>query len=629
MCGIAGIINAKGRPVDAQLVEAMTNVLRHRGPDAAATYIDRNVGLGHRRLSVIDTSDAAIQPMFNEDGKVVVIFNGEIYNFRALRQELESLGHQFRTRSDTEVIVHAWEQFGPGCLTRLRGMFALAVYDARRREVFLARDRLGKKPLYYRQTPRCMAFASEIKALRCLPGFSRELDLDGLGEYVSYGHTLGPRTIYQHVRRLPPAHYLHMSVAGDRLEPKIERYWALTPNSDPTCSEDEWLERIDSEISEAVRLRLVSDVPLGAFLSGGIDSSLIVAYMTRHAQEPVRTFTMGFREPSHDESSYAAAVARHLGVEHSLQVVEPNAVDVLDDLIDVYDEPFADESAIPTFYLCQLTRRNVTVALSGDGGDETFLGYDRYPFSHWMHRLGRGITPLGRSLLGALSRRLPYHARLRRPVQRMSYTDFDLYHHAMGYSDEMLELLRKDVRAALSPPNETKMALDYARCNGMPIPDRYAYTDLHNYLPDDILVKVDRASMHHSLEVRCPLLDHKVVELAAMIPWHFKLRGLTGKRLLRTLLRRFLPDELIQRPKRGFGVPLVTWFRNELKPMLEHMIADDHHDMWLYFDRAAVERRVAAHWMGRADLHASLWRSLFFYHWSSKHVSIPDKTQAS
>lgn len=628
MCGIAGIVQPAGKPVDVELVDRMTNTLRHRGPDAWASHIDGNVGLGHRRLSVIDTSEVANQPMFNEDGKVAVVFNGEIYNFRELRRELQSLGHYFHTNSDTEVIVHGWEEFGPACVERFRGMFAFAIYDARNSELFLARDRLGKKPLYYILTPEQMAFASELKALRLADRFDSELDLDGLGEYVSYGNTLGERTIYRKVRRLPPAHYMRVSLADAQLDSKPKRYWQIVPVPDDSCSEDQWLDRLDDEISEAVRLRMISDVPLGAFLSGGIDSSLIVAYMAKYSSEPVQTFTMGFNEGSHDESSYAREVALHLGVEHQVQVVKPRAIDVLDHLIDAYDEPFADQSAIPTFYLSEMTRRNVTVALSGDGGDEIFLGYSRYPYSLWMNRFGRCLTPVGRGLAEAVSRRMDYSARFRRPLNRLARRDFDLYHHAMGYRDEMLDLLRADVRAELSKAETGKMAADFRRCTGAAMPDRFALTDLNNYLPDDILVKVDRASMHHSLEVRCPLLDHKVVELSASIPWRLKMRGLTGKLLLRKLLGRFVPDNLINRPKRGFGVPLAAWFRHQLKGDLEEMVSDSRCAIWQYFDRQSAQQRLRDHLTGRVDLHASLWRLLFFHRWANRHLGVTEPAGA-
>jgi asparagine synthase (glutamine-hydrolysing) len=548
------------------------------------------------------------------------VFNGEIYNFRELTAELQSRGHQFRTRSDTEVIVHAWEEFGPRCLERLQGMFAFAIHDARRRELFLARDRLGQKPLHYIDGPDGFAFASEIKALRSLLPASAGLDTQAIAEYAAYGYSLGERTIYQEIRRLAPGHFLQLQLDADPRVPRIERYWDVQPQADESRSESEWLEELDGMLSEAVRRRLVSDVPVGAFLSAGIDSSLIVAYMARHSAAPVKTFTMGFREPSHDESSTASQIARHLGVEHHVEVVEPDGVDVLDRLVEAYDEPFGDESAIPTFYLCGIARQAVTVALSGDGGDESFLGYRRYGWSQWMDRISRAATPLGRQLASKVSGRMSYAAKLRRPLQRLGHTGFDLYHHAMGYSDETLSLLRTDLLRDIADAGASPMARDYSRWRGSCTLDRYAYTDLMDYLPDDILVKVDRASMYHSLEVRCPLLDHKLVEFAMRIPSRHKRRGLSGKMLLRKLLRRHLPKHLIQLPKRGFSVPLSAWFRGPLKPMLDEMVNDTSSMMWDYFDRQTLQKHIAAHALGHANLQSGLWRALFFYRWSQQHL---------
>lgn len=605
--------------VEAEVVEAMTAELRHRGPDASGLYHKGAVALGHRRLSVIDTSEAANQPLANEDGSVRVVYNGEIYNYRSLTEELGRLGHRFSTRSDTEVIVHAWEEFGVRCLERFRGMFAFALYDANRHLLFLARDRLGKKPLYYSADPTQLAFASEIKALRKVPGISWEFDLVGLDEYVAYGNTLGETTIYKGIRRLPPAHYLLVSTGETLLAPRIERYWEIRPDPDPVPTETEWIDEIDRVLTEAVRLRLISDVPLGAFLSGGIDSSLVVAYMAKLSSQPVKTFCIGFREPTHDESRYAQEVAQHLGTEHLTELVSPNAIGVLETLVDVFDEPFGDESAIPTFYLSAMARRHVTVALSGDGGDENFLGYVRYPYSSWMNDISSTLRPLGRKLVADFAESLPYSSRFKRPLDRLSRDGFDLYNHAIGYSDEQRGILHADVRSQLSRGGSGKLATAYQECPTKHALDRYAYLDLRYYLPDDVLVKVDRVSMHHSLEVRCPLLDQELVDLAARIPSKHKLRWRTGKRLLRRLLQKCLPERLIDRPKMGFGVPLVSWFRAETRPLLNELVNDETNLMWRYFDRKVVSARIRDHMASGADLHAVLWRALFFYHWCNRH----------
>jgi asparagine synthase (glutamine-hydrolysing) len=596
----------------------MTATLTHRGPDGAGIHCHANVGLGHRRLAVIDLSDTANQPLFNEDGTVAVVFNGEIYNFQALAEELRRAGHVFKTRSDTEVLVHAWEEYGPALVERLRGMFAFAIYDARRRQLYLARDRLGKKPLYYSVHDGQLAFGSEIKALRALPDASAELDLDAVAEYAAFGNTLGERSIWKEIRRLLPAHAMLVELDAGPMTPRIERYWTVRPEPDHDPTEEEWIEELDRVISEAVRLRLISDVPLGAFLSGGIDSSLVVAYMTHHSKSPVKTFTMRFDEGTHDESEYAAAVARHLGTEHHSELVTQDAIsELLNRLLVTYDEPFADESAIPTYYLSRMTRQRVTVALSGDGGDESFGGYDRYRYTEWLRRLRASVTPIGHTLLSALAPRLRESSRLTRPLDRLAQPGFALYLHAMGLSGSHLSLLRRDVLDAVSPVEEGKMTRDGAALRDAAPLDRYAYTDLLNYLPDDVLVKVDRASMAHSLEVRSPLLDQEVVELAARIPAGRKVGTFKGKRILRTLLRRYVPAHLAERPKMGFGVPISAWLRagGPLLAEIERSIADADSPMWSYYDRDEVARRLRAHLTGGADLHAGLWRAVYFYRW--------------
>lgn len=620
MCGIAGLVCRRPDLLDRAVLESMTRALRHRGPDAEGFLIDGRVGLGHRRLSIIDTSDAANQPLYNEDGSVAVILNGEIYNFRELRAELEASGHRFRTRSDSEVIVHAWEEFGSECPKHLLGMFAFAVYDSRRRKLFIVRDRLGKKPLYYSRTSSGFAFASEIKALRRLPEASADLDLGALCDYVAYGNSLGERSIFATIRRLLPAHHLTLDLARDTPEPVIKRYWELHPGPDEHLSESDWLDRLDSEISRAVRMRLVSDVPLGAFLSGGIDSSLVVAYMAEHSPEPVKTFTMAFGEASHDESGWARKVAAHFGCEHHEEWVTPDAVAIVDSLIDVYDEPFGDESAIPTFYLSRMTRQGVTVALSGDGGDENFLGYPRYTYSLHGDRIARLLSSVGRSAVAAAASRLPWRSRFKRPLERLARSGFDHYHHAMGHSTELTGMLRPEIHRAGSDAAWSKILADDRRLVSGELLKRFSWSDLHNYLPDDILVKVDRASMHNSLEVRCPLLDHRLVESARRIPSHLNLKGLKGKRLLRTLLHRRLSDDLTGRPKQGFGVPLAAWLRGELAPMVDAMLQDTASPMWQYFDRSALEERSRAHRAGPADLHVALWRGLYFHRWAAQKL---------
>jgi asparagine synthase (glutamine-hydrolysing) len=615
MCGIAGLVQPDGSTVDRELLQRMIDSLRHRGPDADGLFVHENVGLGHSRLKIIDTSDAANQPLFNEDESVAVVFNGEIYNFGDLAGELTGRGHRFRTRSDTEVLVHAWEEYGPGCLNRLRGMFAFAIYDSRKRQLFLARDRLGMKPLYYARLPGGFAFASEIKALLLLPDLGRDLDLAAVAEYATYGNSLGERSIYSRIRRLLPGRRMLLDVRSGDGQPEIKQYWRLEFEVDNRATVRDWIEQLDEKFSQAVRLRLVSDVPLGAFLSGGVDSSLIVAYMARHSSKKVQTYTIGFPEEAHDESGYAQQVAAYLGTEHHTEILTPRALKILPELVETYDEPFGDLSAVPTHYLCKMTRRHVTVALSGDGGDESFLGYNRYPGARALDALGRVITPLGRKLSGWMARRLPDGFPGQRSLGRLALREFDLYDHVMGCSPERLSLLTAGVQRAFLADGQKKMAGDYNRFRHLGLLESYQYTDLTNYLPDDILVKVDRASMRHSLEVRCPLVDHEVVELSARIPAGHKLAYWNGKRVLRRLLRRHLPQKLFERPKRGFGVPFSAWFRDEWKPSATEMIADARSPMWDYFDRRAVADRFRQQSLPRLQVAENWWRLLFFYHW--------------
>jgi len=627
VCGIVGIVAPPGRAVDPERLHAMTATLRHRGPDADGFLVEGNVGLGHRRLSIIDLSTAADEPLFNEDGTVAVIFNGEIYNFRELRRELEEAGHRFRTASDTEVLVHLWEECGPALVERLRGMFAFALWDRRGGRLLLARDRMGKKPLYYTRAGGELLFASEPKALLAHPGVSREIEPRAVGELMVYGNVVGPGSAFRGICQLPPACRMTVetgcsgSGSGGAPEPSVERYWAFRPRPEPPAatSEEEWLERLDGTLAEAVRLRLTSDVPLGAFLSGGIDSSLVVAHMVREAPGRVRTFTVGFREAGWDESAHAQAVADHLGTEHHRDVVTPDAVAVLPELIATYDEPFADPSAIPTYYLCRETRRHVTVALSGDGGDELFFGYRRYVESSALERWGRRLTPPGRRLAGRTAALLPTGAYLGRALGRIAQRDAALYLDALGFSPVYRSLLGPEVRRALGSAAEQKATADFEAPEGVGFLQRCRATDVETYLPDQILVKVDRAAMRHSLEVRCPLLDQEVVALAERLPAAEQMRGRRQKLLLRRLAYRHVPRRLLERPKQGFSVPLARWFRHELAPLVETLLAERDAPVWSWLDREAVERRFAHHRRGRLDAATALWRVLILDRWSREH----------
>ncbi len=619
MCGIAGLVRPAGQSAVLEEVVAMRDAMAHRGPDAVGHLIDDNVGLGHRRLSVIDTSSAADQPLFNEDRQVSVVFNGEIFNYEALCDELAAAGHRFGSRSDTEALVHGWEEWGPAVVSRLRGQFAFALWDRRQRTLFLARDRFGQKPLHYAATAEGFFFASEIKGLLAHPAVSAELDPAGLGQAMVWGHTAAETTAYAEIRRLLPGHTLTLAVDGPR-DLRILPYWSFEPCPDPDLDAEAWLEQLDATIAEAVRLRLIADVPLGAFLSGGIDSSLVVAHMVRQAGGAVRSFAVGFAEGDYDESQHAAAVAAHLGTDHRSDRVTPDAVAVLPQLVAAYDEPYGDASAIPTWYLSQSTRRHVTVALSGDGGDELFFGYTRYAQSATLARWGELASPAGRQLARWASRLLPRGSYVGRALDRLSHTDAELYLHALGYSSAHLALLTPAVREALGPPAAQRIARQFDRFGELPFVERCRFADLGHYMTDDVLTKVDRASMAHSLEVRCPLLDHEVAEVAARRPAAPQMQGGVLKRSLRDLAYRYVPRELLDRPKQGFSVPLEHWFRGPLQPVMQAVLADQTSPIWEYYERREATRRFSHHLAGRLDASPVLWRLLFAHAWAEQRL---------
>jgi asparagine synthase (glutamine-hydrolysing) len=618
MCGIAGLVVRQGEDADRALVERMTLAVARRGPDAQGVFTEGNVAIGHRRLAIIDTREIANQPLWNEDRTVGVILNGEIYNFQTLRDELRQRGHRFATRGDSEAIVHGWEEWGEAVVARLRGMFALALYDRRDGRLLLARDRLGKKPMHYALADGRLAFGSEIKALLPVPWVSRRHDLRAAGEYMVYGNVAGTRTIYGGIRRLDPGELMVLETRAAEFAPRIERYFAPDPAPDPRLDEREWLEAVDREIAEAVRLRLIADVPLGAFLSGGIDSSLVVAHMARLIPGKVKTFCIGFRETGWDESRHAQAVADHLGTEHTTEFVTADAAAMLPELVDTFDEPFADPSAIPTWYVAQMTRRHVTVALSGDGGDELFVGYRRYAESQTLQRVGAALMPPGRALARSVSGGLRRGTFARRALERVAHREFDLYHHAHGWASEFLDLLSPEVRAALGAAEAQEAYRDFNAPRDVSFLRRCQMTDLGNYLPDQVLVKADRAAMRHALEVRAPLLDQEVLRLALAMSPERQLSGRRQKLLLRKLAYRYVPAPLLDRPKQGFAVPLGRWLRNELAPQLERALGERDNLTWTYFDRAEAARRFEEHRAGAAQHEKALWRLLVFHAWAER-----------
>ena len=621
MCGIAGIVNLTGRPVDEALLRAMTAVQAHRGPDGEGIVCRGGAGLGHRRLAIIDLATGD-QPMASDDGAIQIVFNGEIYNFRELRRELESRGARFATTSDTEVILRAYETDGPACVTRLRGMFAFAILDERARRLFLARDRAGIKPLVYAWDGQRLLFASEIKGILEDPGVPRELDWDALGDYLTYHYVPAPRTIFKAIRKLPPASTLLLPLEGG--EPVVSRYWSLRFAPDARVTEQEWIERLRAELADAVQSHMVSDVPIGAFLSGGVDSSTVVALMAQASSAPIRTFSIGFDEADFDELRFARQVAARYGTDHYELVVKPNALEVLPKLAWHFDEPFADSSAIPTYYVSKITREHVTVALSGDGGDENFAGYRRYAQALALHeRLDSGTGRLARPLCRLASALLPTGAPGQAWAGLLGVGPLERYFRLVTYqrretlrrllSDEFADL----ARSAADPAVFSRLASEAGA------PDYVStlqHIDIATYLPDDILAKVDRTSMAVSLESRVPLLDHRLMELVATIPSGFKLRGGTGKYLLKRAMANDLPPEILTRKKMGFGVPLGAWFRRELRDMTRDAAGAAGAAARHLPRTSEVDTLLATHDAGRRDCSARLWSLICFELWMRQWV---------
>jgi asparagine synthase (glutamine-hydrolysing) len=622
MCGITGIFDIRGmRPIDRSVLHRMNESQFHRGPDEGGLHVEPGVGLGHRRLSVIDLSTGQ-QPLFNEDGSVVVVFNGEIYNYRSLIAELQALGHVFRTKSDTEVIVHAWESWGAVCVERFRGMFAFALWDRNRQTFFLARDRLGVKPLHYALLDDgCLVFGSELKSLLAHGGLKRDLDPAALEEYFALGYAAEPRTVFRDAKKLPPAHTLLIERGAKTLaEPRS--YWDVRFTADASIGFDDACAELDRRLAESVRLRMVSEVPLGAFLSGGVDSSAVVAHMAALSDAPVETCSIGFDDPAFNESAFAELVARRYRTNHHAEIVGSDDFDLIDTLARLYDEPYADSSAIPTYRVCQLARRHVTVALSGDGSDETFGGYRRYRL-HLMEERLRAALPQGlrRPLFGALARVYPKAdwaprvLRAKTTFEGMARTPVEAYFHSVS-------ILRDPMRKRLYSPRFVAELGGYharevfdrhaARCDGDDALALIQYLDLKTYLVGDINTKVDRASMAHALEVREPLMDHELVEWAARLPSSFKIRSGEGKALLKKAMEPRLPADVLYRPKMGFAVPLARWFRGPLKTRVRDAVLGPRLEATGWFDRSCLQQLVESHQSGASDHSAPLWSLMMF-----------------
>ncbi len=625
MCGIVGIVRSGTEPVDEALLSRMCDAIRHRGPDEDGFYVNRRVGLGVRRLSIIDVKGGQ-QPISNQDRTAWIVFNGEIYNYLELREKLEKLGHRFYTNSDTEAIVHAYDQYGADCPKHLRGMFAFAIWDERTSELFVARDRVGKKPLLFSEVNGDLVFGSEFSALLLHPQISRDIDIRALDYYLSFLCIPAPLTAYQAIRKLEPGHSLRWRQG----EIKIERYWQPDFSHKLSIGEEEAGERALEILRDSVRVRLMSEVPLGAFLSGGIDSSAVVALMSEASAEPVKTFSIGFDEQDFSELHHARRVAQHVGANHHEFIVRPDAMEVLPILVQHYGEPYADSSAIPTYYVARETRKHVTVALNGDGGDESFAGYQRYaamPIAEHYHRLPEflreSVINKAVGLIPTPMSSRTHAGRAKRFLHAASLPKVERYLRWVSAFD-------KDAKRELYSENFSRETAGFyagdllerwfAGANGSGIVDAALLTDIMTYLPNDLLVKVDIATMAVSLEARSPFLDHHVIEFAASLPEKLKLRGLTTKYLLKRVLKKLLPVENLERRKMGFGVPIGHWFRGQMQPFLREVLLSEKALRRGLFKPQTVNQLVDLHTRGERDHSDRLWALLMLELWFREFI---------
>lgn len=622
MCGIAGFVGADESAPDvaahAETIDRMCRVITHRGPDDQGTLVEGRVAFGMRRLSIIDLAGGH-QPISGEDGSVTIVFNGEIYNYRDLQRDLEQRGHKFQTSSDTEAIVHAYEEYGASCVDMLRGMFAFAIWDRRRHALFIARDRVGKKPLYYSLTPRgTLVFGSELKSLLEHPEVRREINPEAISAYLSLGYVPDPLSVFRGVHKLPPGHHLTFE-RGGRLT--IKEYWDFSYESiAEQRSEDDYLEELRALLDEAVRIRLVSDVPLGAFLSGGVDSSTVVGLMARQMDQPVKTFSIGFHEDSFNELKYARLTAKHFGTDHKEFIVTPDICHIVDDLVWHFDEPFADSSAIPTYMVSKLAREHVTVVLSGDGGDELFAGYTRYLVDLKRSGFARVPRAVREGMLQPLSQHLPHGAWGRNYIHNVALNPLDRYLDSVSVFTILnrRELYTDDFRRQLQIDASSDRFQEYsARVKtGEPL-DRLLYIDSKTYLPGDILTKVDRMSMAASLEARVPLLDHKLIEFVTRMPASMKVRGLRAKHIFKRAARGLVPDEILDRPKQGFGMPLQQWINHQLRDRIYETLTEPRAKRG-YINPRYVRLLLDEHRRQRRDHSRQLWALFMLELWHRK-----------
>ncbi|MBI4642054.1 MAG: asparagine synthase (glutamine-hydrolyzing) [Candidatus Tectomicrobia bacterium] len=622
MCGICGILNFHGRPISSDLLGKMADALFHRGPEDQGIYLSETqqigLGLGHRRLKIIDLSPLGRQPMSNEDGTIWIIFNGEIYNFQELRVSLQKRGHRFKSHTDTETIIHLYEEEGERVVERLDGMFAFALWDSNRQTLLLARDRVGKKPLYYYADRFQFTFGSEIKALLGHPEVPKEIHPQAIPLYLVYGYVPTPETFYQGIMKLPPGHTLTVRADGSL---SLKQYWDVTyplKGDEVPDSEDEVIKQLRSLLTKAVEKRLISDVPLGAFLSGGIDSSIVVGLMSQLMDQPVKTFSIGFTgDESYNEVKYARIIANRFQTDHHEFIVKPDAFTLVEKLIWHYDEPFGDSSAIPTYLLSQLTREEVTVALNGDGGDELFAGYERFYAAQIAERIPSPLRQLGLTVLQALPDSSEYDSLIRKARRFLVSAGKPLAARFLDWNSFFRrDLLEEFIQA---PWDQSLIQASFDEClsqtNGLSLLSKVLYVNMKTYLLDDLLVKMDRMAMAHALEARSPFLDRELIEYTARLPDKMKLKGITTKYILKKAFADLLPQEILTRKKHGFGVPLGAWFRAELKDYIREILLSSQAELGSYLRGEAIARMIDDHLARKRDFGQQLWTLLTLEVW--------------
>jgi asparagine synthase (glutamine-hydrolysing) len=613
MCGIAGIVYLKTeRKVSQSVLKQMTDAIQHRGPDDEGFYCNENVGLGFRRLSIIDLNTGH-QPLLNEDENISIIFNGEIYNYQEQRELLKKKGYRFRTATDTEVILHLYEEYGADCVKHLRGMFAFAIWDNNKKQLFCARDRFGIKPFYYYIDNEKFVFASEIKAIVKVAGVNKDISTAAIDSYFAYGYITGSSSIYNNIKKIQPAHTLLLSY-NNNFRINTVSYWSMNFEPDYVKTEKQWMEEIEECLFDAVKLHMISDVPIGAFLSGGIDSSSVVAMMARHSSKPIKTFSIGFKEKKFNELQYAREIAEKYNCEYHERIVEPESINLLPKLVAAYDEPFADSSAIPTYYVSKFAKEHAVVVLSGDGGDELFAGYNSYPYFNKISKYGFSYPGLNKLVWGNLNKLIPVGGK----AKNLTYFLSGNRKYAGAQSVFWTKADRKKLLSDDMYHNkiDSELIKEAHLVNSKyDLITSLQKMDMQTYMVDDILTKLDRASMMNSIEARVPLLDHKFAELSFKIPWQLKLKGDNQKYILKKAMAKYLPDSILSHPKQGFAVPLSVWFKNDLKDYINDTLLSSNAQYSTYLDKKYVHKIINNNRTTSRDLSVQIWSLLFFEEW--------------